>query len=136
MRDPKVRLTTEQMDKEVADFNLKIPEGAEVEYRKDDGTWVETTTRSVAWVLSGHTPVVMVIGIGGCVALDRVRQKNAAVAALVADALDHISFCEGFLSEAVQDFPMFAEAYSRLKQGQTILKKIGAAHGERNPKAG
>lgn len=31
-----------------------------------------TKTRSVAWLLSGHTAVVMVEGVSGCVALESV----------------------------------------------------------------
>ena len=42
------------------------------------GEGVATKTRSEAWVLSGHTAVVMVEGVSGCVALEAVRPLGAA----------------------------------------------------------
>ena len=52
--------------------------GCAVEVTLDDGRKVLTTTRTEAWVLSGHTAVVLLESIpehrfSGCFALDRVR---------------------------------------------------------------
>jgi len=47
------------------------PEGTPVTVIKDDGTILATVTRSVPWVLCG-TAVIMVRGIAGAYALDRV----------------------------------------------------------------
>jgi hypothetical protein len=46
--------------------------GTRVEYRKDDDSVLRTVTRSRAEVLSGHTAVVWLEGVTGCVDLDRV----------------------------------------------------------------
>ena len=53
-------------------WNHRVKVGAPVTYRRDDGTKVETKTRSPAEVLGNHTPVIWLDGIHGCVALDRV----------------------------------------------------------------
>ena len=53
-------------------FNAIVKVGDKVRVRKDNGTSVETTTQSLAEVLSGHTPVIVLAGISGCYALDRV----------------------------------------------------------------
>ncbi len=47
--------------------------GIEVVVRKDDGKLCNTTTRSEAQMLGGHTAVIWVQGIPGAYALDRVR---------------------------------------------------------------
>src|SRR5258706_12035697 len=54
----------------------QVPIGTPVIVEKDDGTEIETTTRREAWMLSGHTSVIMVCGIVGCYALERVRKKE------------------------------------------------------------
>lgn len=59
---------------EVLTWNADNPVGAEVIVTKDDGTELRTKTRSEAWVLSGHTAVVMVEGIAGGYLLARVRR--------------------------------------------------------------
>ena len=58
----------------VENFNLKYPVGTEVVVKRDSGEKLRTKTRSAAWMLSGHTPVIMVEGISGAYALDRVRK--------------------------------------------------------------
>lgn len=55
------------------------PVGIAVVVTKDDGTEFRTTTRSDPWLLSGHTAVIMVVGIAGGYMLERVR-KDAAPA--------------------------------------------------------
>lgn len=51
--------------------------GAEVTVTKDDGSKLDTVTRSEAWVLGGHTAVIMVVGISGGYALTRVARRSA-----------------------------------------------------------
>lgn len=63
-------------------WNAAHPFPAPVIVTKDDKREVKTTTRSDAWVLGGHTAVVMVIGISGGYLLERVRfDATAEVAA-------------------------------------------------------
>jgi hypothetical protein len=71
MRKPK-RKTQREMELEVENWNLKNKVGSFVRVRLDSGHEVETTTRSEAQMLSGHTPVVFLDGISGCYLLDRV----------------------------------------------------------------
>jgi len=47
--------------------------GCAVRVRKDDGSEVETKTRSAAWLLGGHTAVILLEGISGAFMLNRVR---------------------------------------------------------------
>lgn len=54
-------------------WNEEHPVGTDVIVTKDLGDEVRTKTRSAAWVLSGHSAVIMVDGISGCYALERVR---------------------------------------------------------------
>lgn len=53
-------------------WNQQHEVGIAVFYRKDNGSGVTTTTRSQASILSGHTAVIWLDGVSGCVALDRV----------------------------------------------------------------
>lgn len=46
--------------------------GTPVRLRTDGGDTIETATRSEAYMLSGHTPVIFLEGIVGCYMLDRV----------------------------------------------------------------
>lgn len=63
------------VDKQAEAWNRKHAVGALVRYHRiiGEGEGVATKTRSEAWVLSGHTAVVMVEGVSGCVALDAVK---------------------------------------------------------------
>lgn len=58
----------------IEQFNRVCPEGTPVLYwpgdRRDEGR--ESRTRSEAWLLGGHTPVVMVEGYAGGIALTHV----------------------------------------------------------------
>lgn len=60
------------LEAEVARWNDAHPIGTAVNVRRDCGDTMATRTRSLAWVLSGHTAVIMVDGISGCYALRRV----------------------------------------------------------------
>lgn len=55
------------------EWNRRNPIGTAVEVTKDDRSVMETKTASEAWLLGGHTQVVMLAGISGCYALSRVR---------------------------------------------------------------
>ena len=57
----------------VENWNLKNPPGKSVVVKKDNGDEFTTHSRSKAWMLGGHTPVVQVDGIAGAYLLDRVR---------------------------------------------------------------
>lgn len=61
---------------EIADaFNAEHPEGTPVRYWTGlrEGPGRESVTRSAAWVLGGHTPVVRVQDHAACVALSHVE---------------------------------------------------------------
>lgn len=65
--------TPAELKRAVDAFNKKFPVGTEVLYRSSPGGPVlRTKTRSEAEVLSGHTAVVWVDYVSGCVALDAV----------------------------------------------------------------
>lgn len=53
-------------------FNARVPVGAEVSVVRDDKTATVTKTTSAAYVLGGHTAVIMLEGISGCFLLSRV----------------------------------------------------------------
>ena len=52
------------------------PIGTPVAVRRDSGTVLETVTTSPAWLLGGHTAVIMVDGISGAYLLERVRVRE------------------------------------------------------------
>ena len=56
-------------------WNQKNPEGTKVVVTLDSGEKKETTTTSDAWLLGGHSAVVMLDGISGCYSLSRVTAK-------------------------------------------------------------
>lgn len=60
----------------LADWNRDVQPGTPVVVTRDDGSTLETRTRSRAWDLCG-TPVVMVDGISGGYALHRVRVRTS-----------------------------------------------------------
>lgn len=71
MRRP--RASSPALQRKVDRFNSAHAVGTAVTYRSHPtADPFETRTRSAAWVLSGHTAVVMVEGVAGGVALDAV----------------------------------------------------------------
>lgn len=64
------------LERDVNTWNTEVSVGAPVDYRKDDGTIAQTFTRTPASVLSGHTAVVWLEDVRGCVALDRVTVRD------------------------------------------------------------
>ena len=61
-------------------WSIQHPVGTTVDVELDDGSVLQTTTRSVAWTLGDGTAVVMVEGIRGGYRLSRVtpREKKAS----------------------------------------------------------
>lgn len=71
------RATPQQLQQKCDNFNEACPIGTTVIYESVKGdpmTRRETKTRSEAYVLSGHTAVVFVEDVAGCVALDHVEE--------------------------------------------------------------
>lgn len=65
-------------EKQAQAWNEKHAVGTNVLVRKDLGDVLATKTRSEAYVLGGHTAVIMVDGITGCYDLSRVRSVEAS----------------------------------------------------------
>jgi hypothetical protein len=65
---------TAKLEKMVADFNKRHSVGSVVQYHRiiGEGVGDPTKTRSEAWILSGHSAVVMVEGVSGCMPIDAV----------------------------------------------------------------
>ncbi len=59
-------------DLAASDWNAAHPVGTPVVVTRDDGSKLETVTRSVAWRICDHASV-MVVGISGGYLLDRVQ---------------------------------------------------------------
>jgi hypothetical protein len=59
-----------------AQWNERHPIGTPVTYQRDDGTLADGETITPAQVLSGHTAVIWIDGVSGCVALDRVSPRT------------------------------------------------------------
>lgn len=65
--------TYKTLERQVAEWNQSYPPGTAVVVLLDDGSQRTTKTRSIAWVMGGHTAVVKIEGIAGGYLLDRVR---------------------------------------------------------------
>jgi NTP pyrophosphatase (non-canonical NTP hydrolase) len=72
--DEEIEARTEQQ-RRVTEWNERYPIGTPVTLRLDDGSTVDTTTRSEAWVLSSDRAVVKVEGRTGGYALERVQPR-------------------------------------------------------------
>ena len=57
-------------------WNQKNPVGTKVIVALDSGKEKTTTTASDAWLLGGHSAVVMLDGVSGCYALGKVKPAN------------------------------------------------------------
>jgi hypothetical protein len=73
MRSPK---TIGQLERQVSLWNDDVEVGASVYFINDLGKITATRTRSKAWVLGGHSAVVMIEDVTGCVLLDRVQENR------------------------------------------------------------
>ena len=61
-------------EREAAAWNASVPIGAEIEYRMVPGAPpMRYTTRCEAYVMGGHTAVVMLNDKRGCVAINACR---------------------------------------------------------------
>lgn len=69
----KVAPSLKEQQQAVADWNSHWSPGVLVEVRLDGGTLQVTRTRSEAWLLGGHTAVVLVEQIAGAYSLWRFR---------------------------------------------------------------
>jgi hypothetical protein len=70
-------ITDKQMDAKIIEnqvntFNKACPIGTPVTVTKDLGEQIETVTRSEAWIIGGHSGVVLLKGISGGYLIDRV----------------------------------------------------------------
>lgn len=70
---PKLANVVEQCES----WNRANPVGTTVDVARDNGTVERTRTRSEAYILSGHSAVVMLEGISGCYLLDRCKRTAA-----------------------------------------------------------
>ena len=69
MRKPNVKAMQAECDR----FNAICPVGGKVSVKLDNvAEPFETTTRSEAQILSGHTPVIWMHNVSGCYLLDRI----------------------------------------------------------------
>jgi len=72
--------TQAQLEKQLADFNAKHPVGTPVTYtevKEIPSTARQTKTRSVAWIMGGHSVMVMVEGISGGVCVEHITPAQA-----------------------------------------------------------
>lgn len=67
-------------EKQAAAWNAAHPVGTPVTVQRDLGALLETKTRSEAWVMGGHSAMVMVDGIAGGYMLERVTPRVVHVA--------------------------------------------------------
>lgn len=67
--------TLSQLQAMVDHWNKTVPIGTPVQVANDFGKVSDTKTKSEAWLLGGHTPVVLLEGISGGYSLERVRVK-------------------------------------------------------------
>lgn len=72
------RPNPEALQRQCDQFNAHTPVGAPVVVRLDDGATLQTVVGSPAEVLSGHSAVIWLTGVRGCVSLDRVVPKVQA----------------------------------------------------------
>lgn len=59
-------------------WNQRHAVGIDVTYRNDLGELIATKTRTHAYVLEGHSAVIWLEGVSGCVRLDRVSPLTSS----------------------------------------------------------
>ncbi|HEX2886799.1 hypothetical protein [Vineibacter terrae] len=77
-RTKRQRATAASLQRTVDRWNAQHPVSTAVIVRRDSGELQLTSTRSAAWVMSGHSAVILLNGISGCYHLDRVTPANLA----------------------------------------------------------
>lgn len=63
----------ENEQRAVENFNKVNAVGCKVKVRRDDGSVLETVTRSEAQLMDSNVAVIWIEGIAGCYSLHRVR---------------------------------------------------------------
>lgn len=71
------KMAKRTMQEKVGEWNAKNLPGINVVVTEDDDTATRTTTRSEAYLLGGHTAVIMLEDRRGAYMLDRVKSENA-----------------------------------------------------------
>lgn len=66
------KTTTKQQEQSVFNWNQENTVGCACEVKTDIGTTIKTHTKSEAYLLGGHTAVILVENISGCYMLSRV----------------------------------------------------------------
>ena len=66
------RPTQKELNQAVQKFNRECPVGTAVTVTLDDESKCETTTTSEAWILGGHSAVILLDGFVGSYLLSRV----------------------------------------------------------------
>lgn len=62
------------LEHQINEWNRNVPEGSSVKVVKDNGDEFFTVTRSQAWIVGGHSALVLLRGISGGYLLDRVTK--------------------------------------------------------------
>jgi hypothetical protein len=116
--------------KKIDAFNAACPIGTLVTVMRDDGTEMDSKTRSEAQLLGGHTPVVWVENLSGCYLLDRVKPKVTMKPTTLEEArkdLDNIRLALKALREIVTNANILAnivgldgEIYSTMARKVTL----------------
>jgi hypothetical protein len=65
-----------QQQRTVQEWNALYPIGTPVNVQRDNGTITQSKTRSAAWLMGGHTAMIMVDGIAGGYMLSRVTPQR------------------------------------------------------------
>lgn len=65
--------TTKQQEQQVFNWNKNNAVGCSCEVKTDSGFAVKTHTKSEAYLLGGHTAVVLLDDVSGCYMLNRVK---------------------------------------------------------------
>lgn len=65
--------TTKQQEQQVFNWNQENAVGCACKVRTDSGRNIKTHTKSEAYLLGGHTAVVLLENVSGCYMLNRVK---------------------------------------------------------------
>jgi hypothetical protein len=109
-------------------WNRQVKKGDPVSVRLDSGETMETVTKSEAWMLGGHTGVILVEGISGCYALSRCRPSAALpVVDPEMEALfkaEQIAFTAKMVRQQMQNYQPGTEAYKALETSALHWEKL------------
>lgn len=61
-----------RLQEKVDAWNASNQVGTPIRYKNDIGKILESKTASVAWVLGGHSAVIMLEGVSGCYDFERI----------------------------------------------------------------